>query len=147
MKHATPRHPATTMSSSSSSSISYKDEHQAFVSNLKGTSVGCIFVCLAHAPAFILLLKLVQYNRRQRILRDFIFLVIPVLLNMTILADQCYWSLPIMVASELYFFVRKEKRSTTTSSLHSNIDSSVDSPSDRKIYLTLFKGNKNLFSE
>ena len=31
----------------------YKEEHQGFVKNFKGTSAGYVIVCLAHVPASI----------------------------------------------------------------------------------------------
>lgn len=117
--------------------VSYKDEKEAFVSNLKGTSVGCIFFILAHSAVFILLLKMVQMNKRPRILRDFAFLVFPMLVSMTILADQCYWSLPLIVATELYIIYRDRNDSSFNST---EVHNFFQESNARKSYLTLFKG-------
>ena len=67
----------------------YKEEHEGFVKNFKGTSAFFVVICLAHLPASILLLKIVQGSSKPLFIRDFVCLVLPLLLNMTILADYC----------------------------------------------------------
>ena len=74
-------------------SVSYKEEHESFVSNLKGSSIGCIIVCLMHVPVFILTLKLVQRYKKPTLMRDFLILVFPSLLVVTVFANYNYVSL------------------------------------------------------
>jgi hypothetical protein len=97
----------------------YKEEHEAFVSNLKGTSVGCVLVYLLHIPAFILLTKLTQRGRKIRILREFFFLVFPLLLEMTVFADYNYLSLIGLIVI-IYVYYKTDQRSS-----HSTIDHST----------------------
>ena len=110
---------------------SYKEDHESFVSNnIKGTSLGCILVVLAHAPALILLLKLVQKNSTPIFLRDMIYLVIPILLSMTVLADYCYLTLVVIVFSEI--FALQQQRGFCYDK--------VLFDSSKKPFITIFKG-------
>jgi hypothetical protein len=118
---------------------SYKEEHEGFMKNFKGTSAACVIVCLAHVPASILLLKIVQGNSKSSFLRDYICLVVPLLLNMTVLADYCYFTLLLMVMLEAIYVlrfnqyrVRKDREITDTLS--------AVNPSKKAVYLSLFKG-------
>lgn len=86
-------------------SCGYKQEHEGFVKNFKGTSAGNILCTLAHVPASILLLKIVQGNSQPSFIRDFSCLVLPILLNMTILADYCYLTIVLLVTSEIIYVV------------------------------------------
>ena len=84
----------------------YKEEHEGFVKNFKGTSAFFIIICLAHLPASILLLKIVQGSSKPLFIRDLFCLVLPLLLNMTILADYCYITLFFMVTCEMLYIFR-----------------------------------------
>ena len=126
--------------------MSYAEEHIAFVSNLKGTSAACVLVCLAHAPLSVLFLKLVQKRKRPLLQRDLLYLVLPILLNLTILADYCYITLLLLVGLETAFVLKVEREwkrrkllieestilTTPCTPIH-------DIPS-KLTYLTLFKG-------
>lgn len=128
-------------------SFTYKEEHEAFVSNLKGTSIGCIYFCLSHVPALVLLLKLVQANRRPRLLRDFTFLVIPILLIITLLADQSFWTLPCLLLGEILAINRLQFRKGLGVFI-GDIPSSGNVntiSSNKKTYLSLFKGKRMVF--
>jgi phosphatidylinositol glycan class W len=123
--------------------LSYEAEKLAFVSNLKGTSAGCVLVCLAHAPLAVLGLKMVQKRKRPLLQRDALFLVLPVLLNMTLLADYCYWTFVVFLGLVVAYVwkvesdVRRRKVVTLDAAPES---SSSSSNSDKLSYLTLFKG-------
>ena len=126
--------------------MGYAEEHIAFVSNLKGTSAACVLVCLAHAPLSVLLLKLVQKRKRPLLQRDLLYLVLPILLNLTILADYCYITVLMMLGLEIAFVLKVEREWKRRKMLME--DSSVlmtpctpihDVPS-KLTYLTLFKG-------
>jgi len=125
---------------------SYMLEHEAFVSNIKGTSVGCVLVCLLHLPMFILLTKLFQGKRKPRIIRDLVFLVLPILATITVLAEYNYWSLLsaicisvlFMNSSDLTYDLNRDHvlvgdSNSPTSSSHAIIYYSTS-------YITLFKG-------
>ena len=75
----------------------YNDAHSAFVSNLKGTSAGCVLICLLHVPVSILLLKSVQKASAPSYFRDFAYLVTPILLSVTLLADYGYFTSAILL--------------------------------------------------
>lgn len=78
-------------------SVSYKEEHESFVANLKGSSIGCIIVCLLHMPAYILLLKMAQKYSKPSLSRDFLLLVFPTLLTVTVFANYNYISLIVLI--------------------------------------------------
>jgi hypothetical protein len=119
--------------------LSYKEEHEAFVSNLKGTSVGCILACFLHIPAVILLLKLIQKKARPRILRDMVYLVIPLLLSLTVLADYSYVSLIIIAIAEIYTLqLQKLKYESDV------VQDVIASEDKKKSYISLFKGDKSI---
>lgn len=83
----------------------YKDEHESFVSNGIGTSVACIFICLAHAPALVYLLKICQHNTGPRLIRDMFFMTLTALLTLTLFAEVNHWTalcLYIIVGIHLY---------------------------------------------
>ena len=121
----------------------YKAEHEAFVSNMKGTSVGCIFACLAHAPALILILKGSQGFNTPNILRDFVFLVVPTLLTITVASDYNYLTLVCMYALIGAYLFSSSKRMTLDSLFNEKAANArnVESHSHNNTsYLTLFKG-------
>lgn len=123
---------------------SYMLEHEAFVSNIKGTSVGCVLVCLLHLPMLILLTKLFQGTRKPRIIRDLIFLVLPILATITVLAEYNYWSLLSAIcisvlflnSSDLNYDLNKDHVGGSNSPTSSNYAMIYNSTS----YITLFKG-------
>lgn len=86
-------------------SASYKEEHESFVSNLKGSSIGCIIACLMHVPIFILILKLVQRYKKPSLARDFLILVFPSLLVVTVFANYNYFTL-VMLSIILFLIIR-----------------------------------------
>jgi len=116
---------------------SYMLEHEAFVSNIKGTSVGCVLVCLLHLPMLILLTKLFQGRRKPRIIRDLVFLVLPILATITILAEYNYWSLLSAICISV-LFMNSSDINCDSNSLNScsHYASTYHSTS----YITLFKG-------
>jgi hypothetical protein len=89
---------------------SYREEHESFVSNLKGSSVGCILACLMHIPAYVLLLKLAQRHRKPRLSRDYCLLVFPLLLTVTVFANHNYWSITALIVV-LFFLLRSPQHS------------------------------------
>lgn len=116
--------------------LSYKKQHEAFVSNLKGTSVGCILSCLAHAPALILLIKLVQKTSAPVFHRDMLCLVIPLLLSITVLADYCFLSLLAILFAEICFL---QLQKSTSIPSDKNLVTMLSGKS-RKSFISLFKG-------
>lgn len=88
------------------SASSYKEQHEAFVSNLKGTSLFCVATCLAHVPALLLLTKLLHIRcglieprvKMPQIsaVREYLFFVLPMLLVITVLADYNYLTLLVI---------------------------------------------------
>ena len=127
----------------------YKEEHQGFVKNFKGTSVGNILICLIHVPASILFLKIVQGSSPPSFIRDMFCLILPILLNMTVFADYCYFTIILMIAFEIIFIlkinpyrVRKESDDVTHSGnvLHDNEPSSLFYKCKGLTYINLFKG-------
>mmetsp|Transcript_14027 Transcript_14027/g.20977 ORF Transcript_14027/g.20977 Transcript_14027/m.20977 type:complete len:565 (-) Transcript_14027:11-1705(-) len=127
-------------------SSAYKDEHEAFVSNLKGTSLSCVLVCLAHVPACILLLKLVQAWRRPRILRDLFVLVYPLMFSLTIFSGHGYWSLPSLFSIAFMISQLKgDRRGAGLSSDHFGSTTLEDSQT-KLSYLSLFKGSNMLLT-
>lgn len=126
---------------------SYNEEHELFVSNSKGSSVMCVLICLFHAPTLMLLLKLIQHNRKPRFLRDFIFFVFPLLLNITILVDQSYVSCCFLLLTEIYVLYNNRKTGMNINIItteNENIKNSIDLPdnnnNNHKSYLSLFRG-------
>jgi hypothetical protein len=120
--------------SSMMKSDAYRAEHESFVSNGKGTSVGCIMAYMAHVPAFIVLLKLSQGFRKPRIVRDVAVLVVPTLLSMTVLAEYNYWSLACIIVL-LTIAVNTSQRDS-----HTDTDVASEVGYQNTSYLTLFKG-------
>ena len=131
----------------------YKEEHEGFVKNFKGTSAFFVVICLAHLPASILLLKIIQGSSKPQFLRDFMCLVLPLLLNMTILADYCYLTIFMMIGCEvvfiLFFNPYREKKTadnelvlngSNAASGGSFLSSSI-ARCKRVAYLNLFKGS------
>ena len=132
----------------------YKEEHQGFVKNFKGTSAGYVIVCLAHVPASILLLKIVQGSSRPSFLRDLLCLVLPILLNLTLLADYCYFTIVLLIGCEAVFIfkinpyrVRKESDDVAQSvnGLQDEESSSLFDRCKGTAYLNLFKGTNKHF--
>mmetsp|Transcript_11546 Transcript_11546/g.25939 ORF Transcript_11546/g.25939 Transcript_11546/m.25939 type:complete len:349 (+) Transcript_11546:67-1113(+) len=117
-------------------SDAYRAEHESFVSNGKGTSVGCIMAYIAHVPAFIVLLKLSQGFRKPRIVRDVAVLVVPTLLSMTVLAEYNYWSLTCIIVL-LTIAVNTSQRDSHTDTADVG-DQGMGYQNTS--YLTLFKG-------
>ena len=115
---------------------SYKKQHEAFVSNLKGTSVGCILSCLAHAPVLILMIKLVQKTSSPIFFRDMMYLVIPLLLSITILADYCLLSLLAIIFAQICFLQMQQTASIPSDK---NLVTMLSGKS-RKSFISLFKG-------
>ena len=120
------------------SNRSYKEQHEAFVSNLKGTSAACILTCLSHFPIIIIVLKLIQKKSKALYLRDLVYLTIPLLLSFTILADYSYITLLIL----LIFIIYNLQTSQVT--IQSSESEKILSTNSNKLsFLTLFKGRYN----
>jgi hypothetical protein len=128
----------------------YKEEHEGFVKNFKGTSAFFIIICLAHLPASILLLKIVQGSSKPLFIRDMFCLVLPLLLNMTVLADYCYITIFFMVTCEMIYIFRfnpYRARKPSDNDLLENSNLRVKSSFSSAVvrcqkaaYLNLFKG-------
>ena len=126
----------------------YKEEHEGFVKNFKGTSAFFVIICLSHLPASILLLKIMQGSSKSSFLRDMLCLVLPILLNMTVLADYCYITIFLLVGFEMLYIFRfnpyRIRKASDDEIGHS--DSSEGSYSGaitrcrKAAYLNLFKG-------
>ena len=125
----------------------YKEEHQGFVKNFKGTSAGYVIVCLLHVPASILLLKIVQGSKQPSFLRDFVCLVLPILLNMTILADYCYVTIILLILLEALYILRinpyRERKESDNISEESSSEGYSLSRCKKAAYLDLFKGESS----
>ena len=120
------------------SNRSYKEQHEAFVSNLKGTSAACILTCLSHFPIIIIVLKLIQKKSKALYLRDLVYLTIPLLLSFTILADYSYITLLILLILIIY------NLQTSQGIIQSNEpDKTLSTNSNKLSFLTLFKGMYN----
>lgn len=126
-----------------SGNSAYKAEHEQFTSNLKGTSILCIILCILHVPACLLISKLVQWRRKPNWIRDYAFLVVPQLLSITVLHNHSYWSLPCLLS--LGFVASKLQRNI--------IDKTTGSATDlssilgaHKAYLSYFKGSNMLLT-
>ena len=91
------------------------------MTNHGGSSVVNVFVYLAHAPALVLLLKLILQDNPKRsiFLKDLVFLVFPLLLSMTVLTDHIYWSLPCLVAADIVLLTAsiRNRNPTNTASI------------------------------
>lgn len=119
---------------------SYKDEHETFVSNGKGTSVMCVFICLAHAPALIYGLKVCQQATGPNIFRDICFMTIPAVLTLTVLAEFNH-----ITALFLYFLVavhRVQKYHVIITESENNAQPFSHIATN---HLTLYKGINCLF--
>jgi len=141
-------------------SQSYKEVHEAFVSNLKGTSAGDVFVVLVHLPLAILLLKLVQgssssssSSSRPLFLRDFVYLALPLLLSLTVLADLSYVSAVLLLIGELFTLQMKQQQKSTrlTNTENHPADSNTDllqqqHTSHNLTFISLFKGGNVLLT-
>ena len=130
----------------------YKEEHEGFVKNFKGTSAFFVVICLAHLPASILLLKIVQGSSKPLFIRDFVCLVLPLLLNMTILADYCYITIFLLIVGEIVYILRfNPYREKKVADNDMNLRCSLSLPGGsllssiarckRMAYLNLFKGS------
>lgn len=120
---------------------SYKIEHEAFVSNLKGTSIACIIACLLHIPALILLLKIFQTSRRARLIRDYFVFVFPLILTITVLADYNYVTIALLGLLIVYLTKADGAPSVIISSKQlRRKDSQNDWSHSDSYYITLFKG-------
>lgn len=119
----------------------YKEQHEAFVSNLQGSSVFEVLACVSQVPAFIMLLKLVQRNSKPSIIRDFLLFTLPTLLSITLFANLNYWSLLVLVVGLGYYHSRDRNRITQPSTPPTTpLNPSNLGETDDTSYLTLFKG-------
>ncbi len=122
-------------------SSAHKIDHESFVSNLKGTSVACVIACIAHVPCCIVLLKIAQKSKKPRLLRDICFVVVPMLLIVTVMADYNYMTVlsTLIVLAVMYF--RTSGKLPVNDSNNSSPDKVNINPSKQNTYyLTLFKG-------
>lgn len=117
----------------------YSDEQAAFFSNLKGSSAWDVLLCILHLPALILLLKLVQCHRRPRLIRDFVFLVTPLLFCLTIFSEGSHLSLILIIISDIYLYrsIKAQEDHMTMSNAFSDHNVEIFS---EKSFLSLFKG-------
>lgn len=72
---------------------SYKTYHEEFVSNNNGTSLSSVVSCIFLFPVYLFILKLFQGYKNQHIIWDFILLMLPMLLALTVFADYNSWVL------------------------------------------------------
>ena len=131
----------------------YKEEHEGFVKNFKGTSAFFVVICLAHLPASILLLKITQGSSKPLFIRDFLCLVLPLLFNMTILADYCYLTIFLLIGGEIIYILRfnpyrQKKVADNEMEMKSSLPGSSFLSSivrnRRTAYLNLFKGSVSI---
>ena len=123
------------------SMATYKTDHESFVSNAQGTSVGCVFACMVHAPALIVLLKMSQGHGSPHVLRDYALLVIPIFLSTTVFADWNYWTVAALYISLIALWLARSKHNLILSHMESNPNTEDTSTQISTSYLTLFKGN------
>ena len=130
---------------------SYKHQHESFVSNLKGSSIGCILACLIHVPIFILLLKIVQNKCKPTVSRDFLLLVLPLLLIITVFSNHNYWSI-ILFVTILYPLIHYNFRndvvvvngnSPLVDENSSNITSSIDTNAENNKTILKYSQNRS----
>ena len=120
---------------------SYKEAHEHFVANNTGTRIGDLIVCLAHIPVFVFWLKEVQGRASPSIVRDCIFLSIPVLLVVTVLVEYHYFTVCILYISSILWYIWKKTASKNVP--HTELNDTKTTPDNlhkKTSYLTLFKG-------
>jgi hypothetical protein len=119
--------------------LSYKQEHEAFVSNLKGASIGCLLVCLVHAPIFVFMAKVLLQSNQTKFWKEFLFLCLPLILIMTLFSDYNYLSCACF--SLLIVFTVSNNNVLT---IHfGNEEENIINCNNKNIsYLTIFKGFK-----
>lgn len=118
----------------------YKEEHESFVSNLSGSSVECVVLCLAHVPAYALLTKMMQGFAAPRVVLDFIGLGLPLMLTMTIFSEYTAVSISFLFV----IFTAIYRTHGWSCSVKSTFPlSSEQGQHGRTSYLTLSKGNAN----
>lgn len=118
-------------------SSNYKERHEEFVSNLSGTSVLTLIICLFHIPAFILLLKLVQRDNKPFLLRDFFLLMLPLLSIITVTAEFNFLTLVSLVPLSIILLYWNRK----TQMNNSRKPSDPKTIHNKTSYITLLKGN------
>jgi hypothetical protein len=121
-------------------SVRYKSDHEAFVSNLKGTSAGDVIACLGHFPATIILIKMIQKTSIPLYLRDLVYLALPILLSMTILADYSYVSLIGIVVSEIVVLQMSKTNSIDSQLENASDNKKIDYLNKKLTFISLFKG-------
>lgn len=121
---------------------SYNEEHEAFVSNLKGSSAFCVLIALCHGPPLIFFLKLIQGHRQPRIFRDYVFFMLPMLASLTIFADAGYLSLAILILSEIYILRRNIITQAIQNKQTSIQNDNTNEESSDKSFVTIFKGKR-----
>ncbi len=122
--------------------IDYKADHEAFVSNLSGSSVACVLVTLLHVPAFIFLAKYAMTECKNAFLREFLVLSFPLLLTMTVFSDYIYLSLGIILLI-IYCVLGNAQLSDDRTTIEDK-SSYRENKNYRTSYLTLSKGKNNL---
>lgn len=120
---------------------SYKSEQEAFVSNLTGTDITCILACVAHIPLLVLLLKIVQQTNKPMILRDILFLVVPLILVTTISANYNFWTVFLLAIyiTALYRSYCGDTIDFSPLQFHN-----IEQRRNNTYFLTLFKGGLEL---
>ncbi len=127
----------------------YREQHESFVSNLKGTSPLDVLVSLAHFPIALILLKLLQKGSTPMFLRDVTGLMLPLLLCLTLFADYSYLTLLVILIGELWLLQRRApSASVEVSSLCGEASPAKEKllivSTPRKLlstsFITLFKG-------
>ena len=115
--------------------MSYKEDHEGFVSNLSGSDIWSIIICIAHVPVLTLILKYLQNQNQPSIVRDFFAYSFPLLLVVTIASNYAYWSLLSLSLCSIVLY--RSRIVEALKVLRNDFDSSIAKSS---YYLTMFKG-------
>lgn len=118
----------------------YKKEHESFVSNLSGSTASHVLACLAHGPALLFFLKVVQNHRQPIIIRDYTILTIPVLLNMTVLAAYSFQTIALLMVSAVLYFYWLVSSNTHRWKVVGIVNECQHERDKRRSYLTYFRG-------
>ena len=92
--------------------LSYKEQHELFVSNLAGTGVLDIVILLLFLPSLILLSKFFKKWTTMTFVQDWLLFIVPSLLTLTVLAgiNQLLLLIVVILLSLMLFFGRRSEQ-------------------------------------